>query len=365
MIRWGIWGTGRQAHELALDFIHVPGAVLHAVSSRSAGRALAFAQRHRIAVHYEGLSALLTSPEIDIIYVASPNERHLEDCLACIDAGKAIVCEKPFALNAGQSERVIAKARQRGVFCMEAMWTRFVPAIREAKRIVESGELGRIERVEGDFAYASRPDPDDWRFGPTAGALLDRGVYLVSLTQFLLGTPVMVHGAARLGGCGVDEQSSYQLCYPDGATAHLWASMTATGRNEFVITGTHGALRLHAPFYRAHRVNLRIEAPAELIQSKPQGLAPTFKDRLRDASIVKMLGRHIDLIRNARIAIAADTFMFPGNGYQFEMQEATRCVQSGALESTVMPLDDTLAVMRTIDRLRAHWAEYPATASTP
>jgi predicted dehydrogenase len=365
LIRWGIWGTGRQAHELALDFVHVPGAVLHAAASRSADRAFAFAQRHRIALHYEGLAALLATSEIDIVYVVSPNGRHLEDCLACIDAGKAVVCEKPFALNAAQTERIIATARQRGVFCMEAMWTRFVPAVREAKRLVESGRLGRIERIEGDFAYASRPDPADWRFGPTAGALLDRGVYLVSLTQFLLGTPAMVHGTARLGGAGVDEHSSYQLCYTDGATAHLWASMTATGRNEFVITGTQGALRLHAPFYRAHRVNLRIEAPADPLRPKPPSLVPTFKDRLRDASIVKTMGRRFDLIRNGRVAIAADTFMFPGNGYQFELQEATRCVQSGALESKVMPLDDTLAVMRTIDRLRAHWADYPATSSTP
>lgn len=358
-IRWGLWGSGRQAHDLALDFRHVPGAVLHAVASRSAERAQAFAARHGTVRSHAGLAALLADPEVDVVVIASPNDCHADDCLAAIAAGKAVLCEKPFALDAAQAARVVAAARERGVFCMEAMWTRFVPAVAEARRLVAEGRLGRIERIEGDFAYAARPDPADARFGPGGGALLDRGVYLVSLAQQLLGVPTTVQGQARLGPGGVDLHSSYQLGFAGGASAQLWASLTATGRNEFTITGERGQLRLHAPFYRAHRWSLRVDAaPGARIADTPLA-APGLKQRLRDAPLVKALRRHADPLRELRMAFASRRQVFPGNGYQFELQEVTRCLQAGARESAIMPLADTLAVLHTLDRLRAGWADAP------
>ena len=138
MIRWGIWGTGVIAHQVASDFRLVSGAVLHAVASRTVERAGQFASRHGIARSYGGLEPLLSDAEVDVVYVATPNYRHAEDCLACIQAGKAVLCEKPFALNLAEARQIVDAAQQRKVFCMEAMWMRFIPAVMEAKRLIDA-----------------------------------------------------------------------------------------------------------------------------------------------------------------------------------------------------------------------------------
>ncbi|HSV69336.1 MAG TPA: Gfo/Idh/MocA family oxidoreductase [Methylibium sp.] len=356
-ILWGLWGTGRQAHELALDFRHVTGARLHAVGSRSVERAQAFAQRHAAPTHHGSLQALLGDPAIDVVYLASPNARHLEDSLACIEAGKAVLCEKPFALDAAQATAIAAAARQRRVFCMEAMWTRFIPAVAEARRLVAAGALGRIERIEGDFGYPAAPSAADARFSPAAGggALLDRGVYLLSLAQQLLGEPVSVAASARIGPTGVDEHSACQLGYADGAVAQLSASLTSLGRNELVITGDRGRLCLHAPFYRAHRLSL-VASPVPVASADGP---PSWRSRLRDASTLKRLRRQLEPLAAMRSPLRGHRHVFAGNGYQFELQEVVRCLQRGALESEIMPLDDSIAVMAIADRVRAQWAARP------
>lgn len=352
-IRWGLWGTGHQAHELALDFALVPGARLQAVGSRSAERARAFAQRHRVPQPCASLEALLADPAIDVIYLATPNHRHLEDGLACLEAGKALLCEKPFALDADQAATLAAAARRRGVFCMEAMWTRFVPAVVAARRLIAEGALGRIVRLEGDFSYPALPSPGDARFAPGGGALLDRGVYLLSLAQQWLGAPVSVAAQARLGPDGVDWHSAYQLAYADGAVAQLSASLVSPGRNELLITGERGQLRLHAPFYRAHRYSLQPSA-APTAAAGP-GAPPSWRGRLRERPALQRLHRQLEPLRAMLAPLASRRLPFPGNGYQFELQEVTHCLQRGVLESATMPLDDSVAVLTIADRLRAAW----------
>lgn len=351
-IRWGLWGAGRQAHELALDFALVPDAELHAVGSRSPERAAAFAQRHQIPAVHASLATLLADPAIDVVYLATPNGCHLDDGLACLAAGKALLCEKPFALDAPQAAALRAAARQHDVFCMEAMWTRFVPAIVEAGRLIRDGALGRIVRIEGDFGYPALPGPGDARFAPGGGALLDRGVYLLSLAQHWLGDPVSVAAHAQLGPNGVDWQSSYQLGFADGAVAQLSASLISPGRNELMLTGERGQLRLHAPFYRAHRYSLRATpVPLPIADTG----TPSWRRRLRERPGLQHLRRQIEPLRAMLAPLASQRRPFPGNGYQFELQEVTRCLQRGALESTTMPLDDSVAVLTLADRLRAAW----------
>src|SRR5450631_2072978 len=159
-IRWGIWGTGAIAHSVASDFQLADGGLLHAVASRTKEHAKAFAFEHGVARWGEGLDFLLKDTEVDVVYVATPNQCHFEDCIACIRAGKAVLCEKPFALNLPQAQLIADAARLHKVFCMEAMWTRFIPAVREAKRCIDAGQFGPLRLIQGNFAYPASKGSD-------------------------------------------------------------------------------------------------------------------------------------------------------------------------------------------------------------
>jgi predicted dehydrogenase len=361
LIRWGIWGTGTIAHSAADDLRLVSGTLLHGVASRRVERARSFAAEHGIARFYIGLQALLDDPEIDVVYVASPNHCHLDDSLSCIQAGKALLCEKPFALDLHQAQRIVDAARQRKVFCMEAMWTRFIPAIIEAKRCIDAGMIGSIRLIQGNFSYPV-PAGGEARFFDRelgGGAMLDRGVYLISLAQHLLGIPRSIGGTAYLGPTGVDEQSGYQLAYTGGALADLAASLRVRGTNEVWIFGDGGLLRLCEPFYRAHRLVLKLYAPQQAVvgeDARPnsRGVGKIVAG-VRKSPIAKSLLRRFSPLRALLSRGKVRSFPFAGNGYQFQFAEVSQCVREQRNESAIMPLDDSLEVMRTMDALRAQW----------
>lgn len=362
LIRWGIWGTGAIAHSAADDLRLVSGAVLHGVASRRVERARSFAAQHGFARFYAGLPALLDDPEIDVIYVASPNHCHLDDSLSCIQAGKALLCEKPFALDLHQAQRIVEAARQRKVFCMEAMWTRFIPAIIEAKRCLDAGMIGSIRLIQGNFSYPA-PAGGEARFFDLelgGGAMLDRGVYLISLAQHLLGRPQSMSGTACLGTTGVDEQSGYQLAYAGGALADLAASLRVRGTNEVWIFGDGGILHLCEPFYRAHRLVLKLYPQQQAVvgqDSRPNsGGVGRILGGARNSPTAKLLLRRLSPLRALLSHGKVRSFPFAGNGYQFQFAEVSRCLREQRYESTIMPLDDSLDVMRTMDALRAQWS---------
>jgi predicted dehydrogenase len=357
-VGWGIWGAGAIAHEVASDFPLVAGARLQAVASRTLESAQQFAERHGVPRSAAGLSSLLSDPSIDVIYIATPHTLHAQDALACIQAGKAVLCEKPFTVNAAQAERVVSAARARAVFCMEAMWTRFIPAVVAMRDQVLSGSLGTVHLIQGNFAYPAAFDPNGRLFDRAlaGGALLDRGVYLVSMCEHLLGAPLSVQGSAVLGSSGVDESSSYQLVHGDGSLANLSASLRVQGSNDFQIFGERGSLRLIEPFYRSHRLEVSAVG-ATLSLSKhatPQGLSSRLKDALRGSASLKGLRRRAHWLERLKPK-SGISLPFPGNGYQFEIAEVTRCLQQGLLESPTMPLDESINVMRTMDTLRRQW----------
>jgi predicted dehydrogenase len=367
LIRWGIWGTGVIAHWAAKDFRLVSGTVLHGVASRTIERARSFAAQHGVARVYPGLHALLDDPEIDVVYVASPNHCHLADSLACIQAGKALLCEKPFALNLHQAEQIVEAARRRKVFCMEAMWTRFIPAVIEAKRCLDAGVIGPIRLIQGNFSYPVPAGGEARFFDPMlgGGAMLDRGVYLISLAQHLLGRPQSIGAAAYLGPTGVDEQSGYQLSYAGGALAVLAASLRVRGTNEVWIFGDGGSLRLCEPFYRAHRLVLKLYAQQQTVvgqDSRPKGRA---LEGVRNSPTAQSLLRRFSPLRELLNRGQVQSFPFAGNGYQFQFTEVSRCVREQRSESAIMPLDDSLEVMRTMDALRAQWGPAHSQVTAP
>jgi len=361
IIRWGIWGTGAIAEQLASDFPLTKGATLHAVASRTLARAQAFGKRHGMLHAYEGLDALLADTAVDVVYIATPNACHAGDSIACIRAGKAVLCEKPFALNAEEARSVIEAAREHGVFCMEAMWTRFIPAIVEARRVIEAGGFGKVLLMQGNFGAAVPPSVEG-RFvhhSRGGGALLDLGVYLISLAQHLLGPPLTATGVATLTAEGADEQSAYELAWAGGALGDFASSLRVRSSNEFVVTGDRGQLRLCDPFYRPDRFVIQPHSTPQPLTPNAEPYTPAglraVAASLRNSNLVQRLrskfGPFLSLLQRGRV----QRLPFAGNGYQFQIDEVTRCLQQQQLESAVMPLDDSLAVMQTLDKLRSQW----------
>jgi predicted dehydrogenase len=293
--------------------------------------------------------------------VATPNHRHKEDCLLCIDAGKAVLCEKPLALNAAEAREIAARARTRGVFLMEAMWMRFIPTIQKAREILRSGQIGRARLMFADFGYPIERDPNgrflNLELG--GGTLLDRGVYPVSLAYFLFGEPEEITGQAAVGPTGVDEQSSVLLRYRDGVQAVLTSTMNAYSTNRATIVGTHGLIEIAPPFFKSESLSVTTFPVAE-----PN---PLWKggDAAADSSAVgKILGRgHRALSRALGRNPDAIVHSQPlaGNGFNYEAAEVGRCLRAGLLESETMPVAESISILAATDKLRQAWGVvYPA-----
>lgn len=355
-IRWGIWGAGEIARLVANDMRRTSGGVLHAIGSRTDKSARELASIHGVTHVVTDLAKLIEDPELDIVYLATPHHLHAEDAVRCLQAGKAVLCEKPLALNATQVGEIVASAQNAKRFCMEAMWTRFIPAVAEALRLVREGAVGEVLSMTGDFSYPITYQPSS-RFYSQAlagGALLDRGVYLISLAQALLGEPTHVQARARKAPTGVDAHSSYLLEFRNGAIGQFYASLSVRGTNSFTIEGERGRIVLQEPFVCAHRLLVEKYVPyTPTGGSRSTGIAARLKATAKGFG----LHRRLDGVRSVRRHLSAQSFPFSGNGYQFELDEVMQCIRAGKLESPTMPLADSLAIARTMDRLQVAWSQ--------
>lgn len=321
--RWGILATGRIAQKFAQGLADAEGAELVAVGSRSQEKADAFADELDIPHRHGSYEALASDPEVDAIYIATPHPFHKDNALLCLSHGKGVLCEKPFTVNADEARAVIAAARDKGVFCMEALWTRFLPALTEARKLVADGAIGEVRMVRADFGFRTGWNPQGRLLNPelAGGGLLDVGVYCVSLASMVFGgaQPQRVAGLAALGATGVDEQAGYVLDYGQGRLAVLASAVRTNTPKAADILGTEGSIRLEPPFFACRRLELTAGGQTRTI-------APEFR----------------------------------GNGYQYQAEEVARCLAEGRTESQVMPLDETLTVIETLDALRAQWGlTYP------
>ena len=314
MIRWGALGPGAIAVGFADAMRMVDDGEIVAVASRSAERAEAFAERFGVRNRYGDYSSLAADPDVDAVYVATPQSRHMEDTLMCVDAGKHVLCEKPFALNAIQARRMVDAARGRGVFLMEAIWSRFLPAYRSLVDVVGSGKIGQPLLVEGDFGFRREFDPEHrlFRLDLGGGGLLDLGIYPVQLSSLVLGPIEHVVADGVLGESGVDEQVAAVLRHAGGTLgvvkAALRVGLTCTAR----ISGTAGAVAIPALMHCPNSITVMSADGVEQIDGS-----------------------------------------YEGNGLRFEIEEVHRCLGSGRLESEVMPLEESFALAGTLDAIRA------------
>ncbi|GGT63279.1 MULTISPECIES: Gfo/Idh/MocA family protein [Streptomyces] len=313
-VRWGVLATGGIAERFTTDLRSVEGAEVVAVASRSEASAKAFADRLDIPRAYGSWAALAADPEVDVVYVATPHHAHRAAAGLALEAGKAVLCEKAFTLNAREAEELAALARDRGLFLMEAMWMYCNPLIRRLAALVADGAIGEIRTVQADFGLAG-PFAADHRLRDPAvggGALLDLGVYPVSFAQLLLGEPDSVQAHALLSPEGTDLNTGMLLGWANGASALLSCSIVADTPLTASVTGSKGRIDLPRGFFFPERFTLVREGrePEEFVnEDDPHSL------------------RH-------------------------EAAEVMRCLRAGATESALVPLDGTLAVMRTLDAVR-------------
>ena len=314
-IRWGILGTGWIANEFAQGLGQLPDADLVAVGSRTPVSAERFGARYQVPHRHASYQALARDAEVDVIYVATPNSLHMEHSLLCLEAGKPVVCEKPFALNASQATQIITLAREKQLFLMEAMWSRFFPLMAEVRALLAEGAVGDLQILVADLCIQFNPDPSDRRYALDlgGGALLDLGVYLISLASMIMGPPSRITAMAHLGETGVDEQAGIILGYEGGQVSSLYTSLRVDSPVEAVLVGSKGQIRVHPWWIRPEAFTLSVAGQEDR----------TFEMR------------------------------YEGNGYQFEAMEVMSCLRAGRQESAIMRLDETLSILRTMDAIRA------------
>lgn len=321
-VRWGILGAGNIANRLAEGVNFLPDAELAAVGSRDLEKANAFADKHQIPRRYGSYEELVNDPDLDVIYVATTHNFHREHSLLALNAGKHVLCEKPFTINAGEAEEIVAAAQAKNLFVMEAMWTRFFPLMYRVRDLLREGAIGTPWLVQSDFGFKATFNPSSRLFDPNlgGGALLDVGVYTLSFASMVLGEPSKISGVATLGQSGVDEVVGITLGYPSGAVADLYTTVRANTPHEATILGDKGRIRIERSWWRPDHLTISHDSEGEE-------------------------GVHMP---------------WDSSGFNYQAAEVCRCLREGKIESDVMPHAESISIMRTMDELRSQWGlKYP------
>lgn len=315
---WGIIGTGRIAHTFAAALAGTDGANLYAAASRSAEKAQQFAEKFGFIKSYGSYAELAQDSNIDIVYIATPMASHYEDAKLCLQNGRNVLCEKSVTLNRGQLMELLSIARENGLFFMEAMWMKCRPAFLKAHEWVQAGRIGDIRYIRADFCNIVQYKPDDrlFRADCGGGAILDLGVYPLTLAESFLGFPYAIESAANIGRDGVDLSNSILLKYQDGSFASIESGFEQPSRNNALISGSEGMIIFGDWFFNTCEV--------------------TLYDR--DCNEVGHFGQ-------------ADAV----NGYEYEIIEAQRCLREGLKESPLVPHSGTINVMTIMDECRRQW----------
>ncbi len=314
-VQWGILSTGSIARSFVKGLEAVPDAEPVAVGSRTQHAADAFGDEFGIPRRHPNYAALANDPDVDVIYVATPHSLHKENSILCLKAGKPVLCEKPFTINRSEAEEIVAVAREAGLFLMEAMWTRFLPIMYQVRQWIQDGAIGEVRMVSADFGFGSTPGRTKSRLYDPAlggGALMDVGIYSLSFASMVFRRPPSrVMSMAHIGELEVDEQAGMMLGYDAGEMAMLFTSIQCGTTHWAHIMGTGGVIRIHPPYWRGTTATL-VRDGKETVVERP----------------------------------------YDGNGYNCQAEAVGRYLREGKLESDEIPLDETVAILGTMDMIR-------------
>lgn len=315
--RWGVIAPGSIANKFAQSLRAWPNHEIVAVGSRSIERAEQFGEQYQVKNRYGSYSEVAKDPAVDAVYVAPPHRFHKDAVLLCLEQGKAVLCEKPLTVNRREAEELVAAAKRKNVFLMEAMWTRFLPAMRRVREWIRHGRIGDVRMLRADFCFRSGWNPEGRLLNPelAGGSLLDVGVYVIALAfDIFRRSPMKVESIGQIGDTGVDEHAGLVFGYDDGSLAVLTCGVRTRLPVQAIISGTDGMIEIPPTFYDAQKAVLTTDEGREVIE-----------------------------------------FPHEVNGFEYEVAEVERCVRAGKTQSAIMPLEHSLAMADTMDSIRREW----------
>jgi predicted dehydrogenase len=313
--KWGILGPGRIAHEFAKGVQVIDDASLYAVASSKIERAQEFADQYGGAKTYNSYEALVADPEVDGVYIATPHRFHHDNTMLALNAGKPVLCEKPLTVNAGETKKLIEASKKNKVFLMEALWTRYLPIYSVIRKWLDEKAIGEISLLSGTFGFNAPKEKDDrWQNPELAGGtLLDMGIYPIAISQWIMrAQPKSFLASAHIGNTGVDELTTFLLKYDNDVISQSHSSFMSNHVNDFWIYGSKGSIRIHPNFWGTTKATLITD------------------------------GQELTVERPLR-----------AGGFEYQAEEAMRCIRAGLLESPGMTHADTLANMELMDAIRA------------
>jgi len=311
--KWGILGVARIAHKFADGLKILPDAELYAIASRSKERAESFKDKHGFAKAFGSYEEMLADPELDVVYIATTNNLHFEHTMMCLEAGKAVLCEKPFASNLSQVELMVKKSREKNIFLMEALWSRFLPCMIKFKEMVENGSIKRPLLLQCTFGFISPFDPNNRVYNPElgGGSIPDIGIYPIFTSMYLFGKPESIEVISVPSPTGTDWTTAVLFKHKNKEISMLTSSFETILDNEARVYGEGGHLKLHSMFHMQTRLTLR-----------------TNDGRETDIPVERV-----------------------GNGYNFEAAEVMECLDKGLIESPAMSHDFSLELMQVLDEV--------------
>jgi len=327
-IKWGILAPGKIAQVFAKTLVEIDTAKCHSVCSRSIDRATEFAKENGFAHSYDDINKFLNDAELDVVYIASPHHLHYSQSITCLKAGKAVLCEKPLAVNSSQAREIIQAAQANNTFFMEAVWTRFMPIYAEVRNWIDAGKIGNVKMLKASFGFQFDQDPEHRLYNSSVagGATLDMGIYPITLSHWLFKqAPAQVRAVGHIGATGVDEQVSIAIKYPGGEVAQLGSSIAVNTDHDAWIYGTRGKIRLHSQFWCSEAASLYLDCDAGARGANPEsGLEPSH--HLRIAHTI--------------------------SGYEGEIYAVHQSLEKNELENANMPWQSSIEVMEIMDQIR-------------
>lgn len=312
-INWGIIGLGNIAHLFAEDLKRSERSILHGVASRDIDKAESFGSKFNSAKYYGSYEELADDPDIDVIYIATPHTFHFEHTMMCVKKGKAVLCEKPFGINASQVNSMVEEAKARQVFLMEGMWTRFIPATEKILELLENGAIGDLSFIRADFGFKAPFDTESRLYNKAlgGGSLLDIGIYPVYLSLLTLGLPTDIKAMARMTETDVDSYTSMLFSYENGAKAVLESTIEAETPTEAYLHGSIGSIKVHSRFHHTEKITISRNGEEEILD-----------------------------------------IAYEGNGYIHEIEEVNNCLLQKKTESPKLSLQTSLDLIAILDDVK-------------
>ena len=321
MFRIGIIGAGWIAEKMAQAIAPLKDIEVYAIASRSIQKAESFAKEYNIPKAYGSYAEMVTDPQVDLVYIATPHSHHFEHSMLALESGKPVLVEKAFTANAAQAEKLIQTAKEKGVFITEAIWTRYMPLSHKVKEIMESGIIGEPRIITATLCYMMENKERIVRADLCGGALLDLGVYALNFARMYFGTDIVrTVSNCHLGPTGMDMHESISLSFADGRMANLQSGALCLNDRQGIISGTEGYIRID-----------NINCPESI-------------EVWRNYELVQKFEKPADMV----------------NGYEYQVIECKRCIEKGLTESPMMPHEETVSIMKQMDSLRKEWGvRYP------